>query len=140
MAKPEDRWLGDSLPLRPIDDIKSLKQHFIITKRRKVAHDNVVMIGRVPHDLPGGYAGRIVDVEHDFIANTHWFLHDEKRIRLQPTNLSDNARTKRSKKARKALEETPLTPVTTAARLAFEQDFAPIINEYGDFPKTPDKE
>lgn len=140
MVTPEERWLGDSLPLRPIDDIKSLEQHFVITKRRKVAPDNVVMIERVPHDLPGGYAGRVVDVEHDLIGDSHWFLHDGKRIRLHPTNLSDNARTKRSKKACKALEETPLTPVTTAARLAFEQDFAPIVNEYGDFPETPDKE
>ena len=128
---PEERFLADELPLRPLENADESRQFFIITKRRKVSRDNVVMVGRVPYEMPKGYAGKTVEVHHHLLDRTVFALHEGRLVELARVDVILNAKTRR---VRRTDEEAPAPrPTKTAATLRFEKDHQPIVGDSGDF-------
>jgi hypothetical protein len=128
---PNEKWRADSNPLRVVDDKDVLAREFVITKTHKVSADNIVKAGGQLLEMPFGYAGTKVEIAHDLLEKNARFLHDGKMILLKPVNLVDNAKTKRIGKPVKP--EKPHGPIRTAARIAFDKDFASVVTDDGDF-------
>lgn len=129
---PEEKWAADERALRMPDDMRKVEQHFIVTKNRKVANDNVIMVGNVGYETPSGHAGRIVQVFRHLLEGTVSIIHEGKLVQLAPVDLAANARDLRAKSAR-AARTPPTRKIKTAADLAFERDHATMVTRAGDF-------
>lgn len=127
---PEERFLGDDLPLRPIVDPEILRQHFLITERRKVSRDNVIMVKRAPYETPRGYAGKWIDVSRHLLDRTVAIMHEGRLVQLAKVDKILNAMSRRARPAKALLAPRP---VKTAATIAFEQDHQPLVGDAGDF-------
>ena len=130
---PNQKWDMDTMPLRIPNDFTALERHFIFTRKRKVSRDNVIKNNGTNLEMPNGYAGKIVVIEDDLLHNTQYFIHDGKRTILNEVDLVANAKDKRLSRA---LEEEP-APVlkTTAARVLYDSEFAPIVDAGGNCPE-----
>jgi putative transposase len=128
---PEEKWARDSRPLRFPHDRDILTSHFIITTRRRVSRDNVVMIKGKGYEMPSGYAGLQVDVFHWMLEDRQTVIHNGKHMRILPVDLQANARAERRRRIEK---ETPqsIGPVKTAAQLLFERDHQTIVTAGGE--------
>jgi len=124
---PEERFLGDDLPLRPIVDPEISRQHFLITDRRKVSRDNVIMVKRVPYEVPRGHAGKRIDVHRHLLDRTVAVMHEGRLVQLARVDKILNAVTRR---ARPAKAEVAARPVKTAAPLPLSK----IINHSSATP------
>jgi transposase InsO family protein len=130
---PNEKWRADSLPLRVVDDKDALAREFLITKTHKVSADNIVKAGGQLLEMPFGYAGTKVHIAHHLLDKEFGFLHEGKMILLKPVNLAVNAKTKRSGRLTKTKPENSHGPIRTAARIAYEKVFEPIVTSDGDF-------
>lgn len=139
---PNEKWRADSLPLRVVDDKEALAREFVITKTHKVSADNIVKAGGQPLEMPFGYAGTKVNLAHNLLENEFRFLHEGKMILLKPVNLFANAKTKRTGRTAKTKSEDSHGPIRTAARIAYEKVFQPVVTDSGDFiePNNTHKE
>ena len=129
---PEDKWSKDSRPLRFPDDRNLFASHFIITTKRRVSRDNIVMIKSSGFEMPSGYAGQMVDVFHHLLEDRHTVLHQGRHVRILPVDLNANARAERRRRVEKD-EPTPPGPIKTAAQLLFERDHRTIVTPGGDY-------
>jgi putative transposase len=128
---PEQRFLSDMLPLKAVDKPEQARQLFNITKIRKVSRDNVVMVGRVPYEMPKGYAGKRVEIHHHLLDRTVSIIHEGRLIELHRVDLVLNARTRRA--TTKVDDVIKPRPSTTAAMRRFQKDHQPLVGESGDF-------
>jgi transposase InsO family protein len=129
---PEQKWAADGRPLRLVGDMRKLEQHFLMTDRRKVANDNVIMVEGVGYETPRGHAGRIVQTFRHLLDDTVAILHEGKLVQLAPVDLAANARDRRAK-AERAARPPPTRQIKTAADLAFERDHKTMVTRGGDF-------
>lgn len=127
---PEERFLGDDLPLRPVVEPDILRQHFLITDRRKVSRDNIIMVKRVPYEVPRGHAGKRIDAHRHLLDRTVAVMHEGRLVQLAKVDKILNAVSRRAGPARALLAPRP---VKTAATIAFEQDHQPLVGDAGDF-------
>jgi len=132
---PWRRFWTDPKPLRWPEDPQRLRAKFEIWIQRRVTNDNSVPIGSTDYEMPRGYAGRIVTVRRKPLDGKIAFLHKDKVIELLPVDPTANARTPRA--SAKSHEEPSLMPPTTAADIAFQDDFGPIVDADGGF-NNPD--
>jgi len=128
---PEGRFLSDGLPLRPYDDLDFVRRQFVVTRRRKVAKDNIVMVKSVPYEVPRGHAGKTVDVFRHVLDGTISIVHEGRLVELSKVDLVLNAMSPRAK--RRPKPEVAPRPMPTAATMAFEKDHQPLVGEAGDF-------
>lgn len=130
---PNQRWDADERALRFPEDVASLREGFVLTEARKVSKDHVISYGGQKYEVPRGLGGQWIDVRRQLLTGELSLLHEGRIIRLNPLDLEANAKNKRA--VRKQYEE----PVSgdavpkTAATLAFENDFQPIVGPNGDF-------
>lgn len=139
---PEEKFLGDTLPLQPMEDEQRLRQKLIVWRKRKVTRDNIVPVKRIFYEVPSGYAGRRVWVRRHLLDGTVFFPHEGKLVELQPVDVISNAENgaqRSPKRHKKDKEPTVTTPSKTAATMQFEKDYGPIVSPEGDFYKQ-DKE
>jgi hypothetical protein len=54
-------------------------------------------------------------------------------ILLKPVNLFANAKTRRTGRREKINPQNPEGPIRTAARIAYEKVFQPVVTDSGDF-------
>ncbi|MEK7411850.1 MAG: hypothetical protein AAB263_00870, partial [Planctomycetota bacterium] len=127
---PEERFLGDDLALRPVVEPEILRQHFLITDRRKVSRDNVIMVKRVAYEVPRGHAGKWIDVSRHLLDRTVAIMHEGRLVQLAKVDKILNATSRRGCPAAELLAPRP---VKTAATMAFEQDHQPLVGDAGDF-------
>jgi hypothetical protein len=130
---PEERFLADKLPLSPLDDIEDTCRRFVITKRRKVSKDHIVMVGRVPYEVPRGYAGKLIDVTFHTLDLTVWILHEGRLVQIQRVDPVLNATTRRARSLACEPARASPRPMPTAATMAFERAHQPIVGDAGDF-------
>lgn len=127
---PEQRFLADELQLRPIMDPDILRQHFLITDRRKVSRDNVIMVKRIPYEVPRGYAGTWIFVHRHLLDRTVSVMHEGRLVQLAKVDKILNSKTRR---ARPTHDQPARRPVKTAATLRFDHDHPPLVGDSGDF-------
>lgn len=135
-ATPESRFLADALALRPVADKERARQLFIITTRRKVSRDNIVMVRRVPYEMPRGHAGTRVEVYRHLLDKTVSVIHEGRMVELFRVDPVLNAKTRRGRAAQSA-GETARIPPKTAATLLFERDHQPLVGDAGDCYEEP---
>lgn len=128
---PSSRWTADERALRFPENDASLRNKFLVTETRVVAADNIVSHGSVDYEVPRGHARTKIQVFRQTLDNTLHILHDGKLVRIHPVALEANAIARRAK-AKAAIPEA-VTPPTTAAQLAFDRDFAPVVDLDGGF-------
>jgi hypothetical protein len=129
---PEVKWSADTRPLRIPSDMRLLESHFVITSRRKVSRDNVVMVRGVGYEMPAGYDGRKVDVYDHTLEHRLTVIHEGKHVRLLPVDLAANARAERRRRVEKERPAGP-GPIKTAAQLLYERDHKTIVTTGGDY-------
>jgi len=128
---PRACWLADTRELSfPADDA-ALRACFVVTEERGVSNDHIIQFEGVDYEAPRGLARETVRVHRQILDGQLSVLHDGRMKRLAPVDLARNARDRR---ASPQAEELPcVAPVKTAATLAFEREFAPVVNDDGGF-------
>lgn len=129
---PENKWFSDLRPLRMAGDLVLFRSHFIVTYRRRVSRDNVVMMKNTGYEMPSGYAGLRVEVFDHILENRFTILHSGRHVTILPVDLKANARAERRRRVEKESPPPP-GPVKTAAQLLFERDHKTIVTPGGDY-------
>ncbi|MBU0506100.1 DDE-type integrase/transposase/recombinase [bacterium] len=126
---PYNRFYNDEKELLFPKDIDSLKRQFVVHARRRVTNDHIVSIDSANYEMPRGYAGGHVYIERHILENNKlFFLHKNNRIELKEVDLEANAKSRRAKN----IKEEIVNPVPgSAADLAFEKDYRPVVDSYG---------
>lgn len=132
LVSPDEKWFGDTRPLRLPSDMKMIESLFVVSWQRHVSRDNVVMMNGVGYEVPAGYAGRRIEVYHHVVAHRITIIHQGRHMTLLPVDLAANARSERRRRVEK---EEPLGPgpIKTAAQLLYERDHKTIVTEGGDY-------
>lgn len=130
---PEERFLKDPLPLRPVDDLEALRKAFLLTRKRRVSRDHVVKVRGKIYETPAGYAGKIIKIFDHVLDGTVHMLHEQRLIKLAPPDLVMNAMSLRVNKPKGHKDEPRPMPPKTAATIAYEKAFAPIVGPDGGF-------
>lgn len=131
---PFDRFHADEKSLRFPEDRETLRRKFEVTLTRRVTPDNVVSIDSVPYDMPRGYRGQKVQLRRKLLgAGGIFFLHQGRLMELHPTDLAANARAKRAQGAPTAEEDLDHPPRPSAADLAFQRDYGPVVDADGGY-------
>lgn len=130
---PEERFLRDLLPLRPAADLAEIRKAFLLTRKRRVSRDHVVKVAGKLYETPAGYAGKIIKLFHHVLDGTVQMLHEQRLIELAPPDLALNAVSQRVGKPKRRKGELRPMPPKTAATIAYEKAFAPIVGSDGGF-------
>ena len=130
---PDERWNADDRPLRFPESDAELRNAFLVTETRKVSADNVISHSGTLFEIPRGHANTTIEVHRQVLDGTLCIIHEGRFVRLHPVDLTDNAYTRRAPK--KAPAEPVRTPPQTAASLAYDRDFGPVVGPDGGFAK-----
>lgn len=137
---PSARWEADERPLRFPSSVAELGEHFVVTEARKVSKDHVIRYGGELYEAPRGLGGEWIDVRRHVLTGELSILHGGRLVSLHPVDLAANAKTKR---ARGKIDDDGPVPgdavPRTAATLAFERDFAPLVGPDGGFTDHDDE-
>lgn len=130
---PNERWDADERELRFPENVASLREGFILTESRKVSKDHVISYDGQKYEVPRGLGGQWIDVRRQVLTGELSLLHDGRIVRLHPLDLAANAKDKRAARMRNDEPVRGDAVPKTAATLAFENDFQPIVGPNGDF-------
>lgn len=135
---PAARFASDLRPLSFPADRAWLDRCFVTTFERTVSKDNVIPYKGEDYEVPRGHAGEHLTIHRHLLAgNALTVLHEGREVRLHPVDLLANAHARRARPHRS--EPTPqATPPKTAATLAFEADFKPLVGPDGGYPEGED--
>jgi putative transposase len=131
---PFSRWNADERPLRFPESMAALDAHFVVTEARKVSKDHIIKFGGALYEVPRGLGGEWIDVRRHVLTGALEILHDGRLVRLHPVDLAANAKAERC--ARKSKDEAPVpgdAVPKTAATMAFERDYSPLVGPDGGF-------
>jgi len=135
---PEERWNADPRPLSFPQDQAWLDERFVTTFERPVSKDNVIPWEGTDYEVPRGHAGTQICVYKNLLRGTLAVHHEERLVAIHPVDLVANAYSRRARPAQPAAPvETPI--VQTAAQLAFQAEFAPLVDATGGYPKGDDE-
>jgi transposase InsO family protein len=130
---PNQRWDADERALRFPEDIASLREGFVLTEARKVSKDHVISYEGQKYEVPRGLGGQWVDVRRQVLTGELSLLHDGHIVRLHPLDLEANAKNKRAVRTRNDEPVRGDAVPRTAATMAFDRDFHPIVGSGDDF-------
>ncbi|MCP3980170.1 MAG: transposase [bacterium] len=133
---PWQRFHNDPKPLRFPEDRQALRSKFEVWLTRRVSSDHIVSIDSALYELPKGHAGRIVMLRRRLLDGTIGFLHDGRVIDLHHVDLAANARARRARPGEQDDQPEPM-PRKSAADLAFEHDFGPVVSDDGGLASPP---
>ena len=131
---PSMRWNADERALRFPASNEELRSHFVITEARKVSKDHIIKYGGGLYEVPRGLSGEWIDVRRHVLTGELSILYDGRLVRLQLVDLVANAKNKRA--SRRDNDDNPVPGDAipkTAATMAFERDFAPLVGADGGF-------
>ncbi|MBI4814824.1 MAG: transposase [Deltaproteobacteria bacterium] len=128
---PSDRWTKDDRALRYPTDDADLRDRFLITETRLVSADNVIPFESSHYEVPRGHAKTRIQIFRQTLDGTLSILHDGKRVRLHKVDLVANAIARRAPELTRP--PAPIAPPITAAQLAFDRDFGPVVGPDGGF-------
>jgi len=132
---PRQRW-QPGRPLRfPADEV-DLYQRFVVRWSRKVSPDRVVKLEGRLWEVPRGLGHQWVEVVRHVLDGRVWVLHHGRLVELAQLDPVANATDRRTHTPPPAPSEG--VP-TTAARLAFDYDLRPLVDDHGGFPH-PDRD
>lgn len=128
---PKSRWEADERELCFPESEEALRSHFVVTEERRVSNDHVINFDGVQYEAPRGLRKQTAQVHRQVFTGELSVLHHGKFVRLHPVDLERNARDRRG---RHQVDPPPsVGPVKTAASLAYERDFTPVVGHDGGF-------
>jgi len=103
-----------------------------------VSTDHVIKMDGRLWEAPRGLGDSWVEVIRHVLDGRLWVLHEGRRVELAELEPYANATARRAAAADRpvASEGVP----TTAADLAFAQDFRPLVDSEGGFPEPHDED
>jgi hypothetical protein len=111
---------------------EELRGHFVLYLRRRVTPDHTVPVGSVDYEVPRGHAGERILVHRRLLDGTLAVVHEGRLVEIHPVDLHANARASRGR--RRDPREDPQHPLPkSAADMAFERDFLPVVDADGGF-------
>lgn len=135
---PYERFHADERPLRMPESDEELRSRFLLHIKRTVSADHIVSVDSVHYEIPRGHAGEKLLVHRHLLDNTLSVLHDGRLVDIHPVDLHANASARRARaRARDNDTQNPLPP--SAADLAFERDFLPVVDSDGGFEDSPEE-
>lgn len=136
---PKGRFEGDERPLQPYPDRDALREHFFVTRTRRVGNDHVVSVDGRAWEVPRGLAGETVSIRQDAFDPLHLLLeHDGRPVRLAEVDVVANARGRRVRRPPPDPDADP--PEPGAALAAAERALAPITQPDGGFAAVHDED
>ena len=125
---PAQRFHEDPKALRLPKDERELRAKFELWLERRVCADHAVTVDGIDYEVPRGLAGQRVRLQRRLLDGSIGLFHQGRLIELCPVDLASNARSPRSRPEQQ--EAQPMPPIT-AAELAFQDDFGPVVQEDG---------
>ena len=136
---PQGRFLNDPRPLRLPDTDHELRLCFVLHVVRTVSADHVVSLDGVDYEVPQGHAKERITLYRRLLDGTVAMLHQGRLVELATVDLAQNARTRRARRTEEEDElQPPLPP--SAADLAFQRAFPPVVDQDGGFEDPDPKE
>lgn len=129
---PKERWDADLRPLRFPESDAQLRRCFVVTETREVSADNVVRHRGQHWEVPRGHAGTTIMIHRQVLDGHLHILHDGRFVRLHPVDTTDNAYARRTAISPVQDKDVKTAP-TTAASIAFERDFGPLVGPDGGY-------
>ncbi len=129
-ATPHDRFLGDPKPLSFPESDDDLRGRFVVHLQRKSSKDHIVSIDGIAYEVPRGLANQSLTIHHRLLPGTYAVPAGGKLVDLHPVDLVANAHSRRGRRAVAAADVAGPLP-KSAADLAFERDFRPVVDADG---------
>lgn len=137
---PEQRWSADPRSLRFPRDRAWLDSRFVATFSRTVTRHNLIPYEGVGYELPRGHAGSVISVERSLLDGTLRILHDGHMVEIKPVDRIANAYARRARaSAPDHADASPAPLVHTAATMAYQRDFAPMVGPDGGYSQGDDE-
>jgi len=136
---PWQRFAADERPLRMPESLSALRERFVVTLQRRVSADHVLSVEGTLYETPRGMAGSKATVHRQVLDGTLRVLFQGRLVKLLPVDLTANAHARRHRHRTAPAEGPAPIPVKSAADLAFERDFAPIVDADGGYSDPEDK-
>lgn len=132
---PSQRWNADPRQLRMPDSDAELRSKFLVPLTRRVSKDNVISFRSVDFEVPRGHATRTVTLHRQVLDDTLHLLQGEELVALHPVDLAANATAARAANtgSSEPASASAEPPPRTAADLAYQRDFAPVVGPDGGF-------
>lgn len=130
---PLARFEADTRALRFAPSQAQLRDRFVVTQTRRVSRDHIVSYQGQDYEVPRGHAGTQITLYRRLLSDELWILQAGRRVLLAPVNLEHNAIARRARPTSPSPSDDEGSPCT-AARLAFERDFGPVLDPDGGFP------
>ena len=137
LQSPWARFSADDKLLRFPESMENLRENFLVQLRRKVSADHIVSVDGVHFETPRGLAGSWIVTYRQVLDGSVHVLHEGRLVRLHPVDLAANARERRGEGLPPEEISHPLPK--SAADIAFERDFRPIIDVNGNFNNSNPK-
>lgn len=133
-ATPWERFHQDPRALRFHDHTEQLRQAFVLHERRQVSRDHIVQVDGIAYETPLGRRAQEVELYRHLLEGTVSLLHEGRLLQLAAVDVHANARDRRA-----AGRDEPPTPAPppSAAQLAFDQDYRPVVDAEGGFSEHP---
>jgi len=136
---PWERFHGDERSLRLPSSDEELRSRFVTHIQRRVTADHTLSVLSVDYEVPRGHAGERIIVHRRLLENSLAIVHDGRLVKLHPVDLHANARSRRARS--KQPQDQPRAPLPkSAADLAFERDFFPVVDPDGGCSDPQEKE
>jgi len=133
-ATPWARFHQDPRALRFHAHTEQLRQAFVLHARRRVSQDHIVQVDGCAYETPLGLRGQTVELYRHLLAGTVSVLHEGRLLQLAPVDVHANARERRAG----GREEPPTpAPPPSAAQIAFDEDYRPVVDAEGGLAENP---
>ena len=129
---PYQRWHRDERPLRFPSDEDALRKHFIVTETRTVSKDRIIQFEGTEYETPSVKPGPH-PVYRNALTGELSMVHNDRTLVLHPVDKHFNALQKRQGCSTDTNTTTQFPPPKTAAVLAYERDFSPIVQPDGGY-------
>ena len=133
-ATPWARFHQDARALRFHAHTEQLRQAFVLHEHRRVSLDHIVQVDGVAYETPLGLRAQEVELYRHLLAGSVSLLHEGRLVPLAAVDVHANARERRA-----GGREEPPTPALppSAAQIAFDEDYRPVVDAAGGCSANP---
>ena len=133
-ATPWARFHQDSRALRFHEHTEQLRQAFVLHHSRRVSQDHIVQVDGIAYETPLGLRGQQVELYRHLLEGSVSLLHEGRLLQLAAVDVHANARQRRA--TGRDAPPTP-TPPPSAAQIAFDEEYRPVVDAEGGFSANP---
>lgn len=137
---PEQRWRADPRALIFPQDRAWLDERFVATFSRTVTRDNLIPYEGLDYEMPRGHANTKIAVQRSLLDGVLRVVHEGRLVEIKPVDRVANAYARRAQLSAADATDASATPlVHTAATLAYQHAFAPMVGPDGGYSQGDDE-